>query len=87
MAKAKRKEKESTPKTNTHGVKTVRIMSRHTEVRVDKKELEKKCQQLQKEREEMWESLGMNWRENSCLPIAKERVSYSFITELTKKTL
>lgn len=62
-------------------------MSKHIEDKVDKKELEKRCRQLQKEREEMWESLGMNWRENSCLPIAKERVSCNFITELTKKTL
>ena len=33
-------------------------MSKHTEDKADKKELEKRCQQLQKEREEMWERLG-----------------------------
>jgi len=37
-----------------------------------------------KKREEMWESLGMNWRENSCLPKAKERAAYSFLIGLTK---
>ena len=31
------------------------------EDKVDKKELEKRCQQLRREREEMWESLGTNW--------------------------
>jgi hypothetical protein len=62
-------------------------MSNHTGAKVDKKELEKRCDQLQKEREEMWERLGMNWNENSCLPTAKERASSNYITELTKKTL
>ena len=43
-----------------------------TEDGVGKKELEKRCQQLQKEREEMWESLGMNWRKGTCLPNPKD---------------
>lgn len=43
-------------------------MSKHTKVKVDRKELEKRCRQLQKEREEMWERLGMNWRKGTCLP-------------------
>jgi len=47
-------------------------MSNRTEGKVDKKELEKRCQQLQKEREEMWESLGMNWRKGTCLPNPKD---------------
>jgi len=50
------------------GTKTAKIMSKHTEDKVGKKELEKRCQQLQKEREEMWERLGMNWRKGTCLP-------------------
>jgi len=32
------------------------------------KQLEERCQQLQKEREEMWERLGMNWQKGTCLP-------------------
>ena len=54
-------------------------MSNHTEAKVgkerkdwDKRFIESKCQQLQKEREEMSEKLGMNWRENSCLPAPKK---------------
>lgn len=47
-------------------------MSNSIEDKVDKKELEKRCQQLQREREEMWERLGMNWKENSCLPAPKK---------------
>ena len=46
-------------------------MSKHTEDKADNKELEKRCQQLQKEREEMWERLGMNWRKGTCLPNPK----------------
>ena len=61
------------PKTKVLGTKTAKIMSKHTEDNVDKKEryLEKRCQQLQKEREEMWERLGMNWRKGTCLPNPK----------------
>ena len=55
-----------------------------TEDRVDKKELEKRCQQLQKEREEMWERLGMNWKENSCLPKPSERATHAFLSKLVK---
>ena len=47
-------------------------MLKRTEGKVDKKELEKSCQQLRREREEMWESLGMNWKKNSCLPNPKD---------------
>ncbi len=68
MEREKRKGKESILKTNVLGIKTVKIMSKHTEDKVDKKELEKRCRQLQKEREEMWERLGMNWRKGTCLP-------------------
>ena len=46
--------------------------------------MEKKYQQLQKEREEMWERLGMNWRENSCLPKPSERATYPFLIRLLK---
>tara|TARA_R110000765_G_scaffold231307_1_gene334690 strand:+ start:538 stop:693 length:156 start_codon:yes stop_codon:yes gene_type:complete len=46
--------------------------------------MEKKYQQLQKEREEMWERLGMNWREGSCLPAEKERAATTFIAKLIK---
>ena len=48
-------------------------MSNHTEDKADKKEryLEKRSRQLQKEREEMWERLGMNWRKGTCLPNPK----------------
>ena len=56
-----------------------------TEDGVGKKELEKRCQQLQKEREEMWERLGMNWKENSCLPKISERASFRFLTQLVVK--
>ena len=47
-------------------------MSKHTKDKGDKKELEKRCQQLQKDREEMWERLGMNWRKGTCLPNPKD---------------
>tara|TARA_R100001377_G_scaffold21499_1_gene11387 strand:- start:247 stop:456 length:210 start_codon:yes stop_codon:yes gene_type:complete len=46
--------------------------------------MEKKYQQRQKEREEMWESLGMNWKEGSCLPKAKERATTTFVMKLIK---
>lgn len=46
--------------------------------------MEKKCQELQKEREEMWERLGMNWKEGSCLPKAKERSTTTFVMKLAK---
>ena len=58
-------------------------MSKHTEDKVGKKELEKRCQQLQKEREEMWERLGMNWKENACLPKPSEKAPYAFLKRLT----
>jgi hypothetical protein len=80
LAKAKRKEKELTPKAKAHGTRTVKTMSNPIEDKVDKKELEKRCQQLQKEREEMWERLGMNWRKGTCLPNPKhvwDKTSYS----------
>ena len=67
-------------KTSILGIKTAKTMLNSTEDKVDKKELEKRCQQLQREREEMWEKLGMNWRENSCLPAPKEST-----TKRTKK--
>jgi len=62
-------------------------MSNHTEDKADKKEryLGKRSRQLQKEREEMWERLGMNWRENSCLPKISERASFKFLTKLVAK--
>ena len=31
-----------------------------------------RCQQLLREREEMWERLGMNWRKGTCLPNPKD---------------
>ena len=46
--------------------------------------MEKKYQQLQKEREQMWERLGMNWREGSCLPKVKERATTTFVMKLIK---
>jgi hypothetical protein len=46
--------------------------------------MKKKYQRLQKEREEMWERLGMNWREDSCLPTEKERATTTFIAKLIK---
>ena len=72
MGRAKRKEKESILKARVLGIKTVKIMSKHTKDKGDKKELEKRCQQLQKDREEMWERLGMNWRKGTCLPNPKD---------------
>ena len=51
-------------------------MSKHTEDKADKK--------LKKEREEMWERLGMNWKENSCLPKISERAATTFIAKLIK---
>jgi len=55
-------------KTSILGIKIAKTMLNSIEDKVDKKELEKRCQQLQKEREEMWERLGMNWRKGTCLP-------------------
>ena len=40
-------------------------MSKHTEDKADK--------MLKKEREEMWERLGMDWRKGTCLPNPKGR--------------
>ena len=60
-------------------------MSKHIEDKGDKMELKDRCRQLQKEREEMWERLGMNWTESSCLPRAKEKASCSFLTTLLIK--
>jgi len=77
LERARRKEKESILKTNTLGAKTVKIMSKHTKDKADKR--------LKKEREEMWERLGMNWRENSCLPKISERASFRFLTQLVVK--
>ena len=77
MERARRKGRESLPKARVLGVKTVKIMSNHTEDKADKK--------LKKEREEMWERLGMNWRENSCLPKINERASFRFLTQLVVK--
>ena len=77
MERVKRKGKESILKTKVLGAKTVKIMSKHTEDKADKK--------LKKEREEMWERLGMNWRENSCLPKINERASFRFLTQLVVK--
>jgi len=48
--------------------KTIKIMSSNA----NKKDLEKRCRQLQKEREEMWERLGMNWRKGVCSPNPKD---------------
>ena len=86
MERARRKGRESLPKARVLGAKTVKIMSKHTEDKGDKKEryLEKRCQQLQKEREEMWERLGMNWKENSCLPKPSERATYASLIRLLK---
>jgi len=72
LERTRRKGRESLPKARVLGAKTVKIMSKHTEDKVDKKELEKRCQQLQEEREEMWERLGMNWRNGTCLPNPKD---------------
>jgi hypothetical protein len=74
LGRARRKGRESIPKARVLGVKTVKIMSKHTEDKADKKELylEKRSRQLQKEREEMWERLGMNWRKGTCLPNPKD---------------
>ena len=77
MERARRKGRESLPKARVLGVKTVKIMSKHTEDKGDK--------MLKKEREEMWERLGMNWRENSCLPKINERASFRFLTQLVVK--
>ena len=72
MERARRKGKESILKTNILGVKTAKTMSKHTEDKADK--------MLKKEREEMWERFGMNWKENSCLPKISERASFRFLT-------
>ena len=53
------------------------ISSKHTKDKADKK--------LKREREEMWERLGMNWEENSCLPKTSERASFRFLTQLVVK--
>ena len=76
MAKERKKEKESILKTKVLGTKTAKTMSKHTEDKADK--------MLKKEREEMWERLGMNWKENSCLPKVNERASFRFLTQLIK---
>ena len=52
------------------------ISSKHTKDKADK--------MLKKEREEMWERLGMNWKENSCLPKISERAATTFIAKLIK---
>ena len=59
------------------GIKTAKTMSKHTEDKADK--------MLKKEREEMWKRLGMNWKENSCLPKVNERASFRFLTQLVVK--
>ena len=64
------------PKTRVLGTKTVKIMLKRTEDKADK--------MLQKEREEMWERLGMNWKENSCLPKPSERATHAFLSKLVK---
>ena len=46
--------------------------------------MEKKHQQLQKEREELWERLGMNWKKGTSLPAKKERAAVTFIAKLIK---
>ena len=51
MGRAKRKEKESILKARVLGIKKVKIMSKHTNYKGYKKELEKRCQQLQKDRD------------------------------------
>jgi hypothetical protein len=54
----------------------------------DKGKLEKRCRQLQKEREEMWERLGMNWRKGVCSPNPKDiwcKTSFKLLK--TKKRL
>ena len=76
MERARRKGRESLPKARVLGAKTVKIMSKHTEDKADKT--------LKKEREEMWERLGMNWKENSCLPKISERAATTFIEKLIK---
>ena len=43
-----------------------------------------KSNRLQKEREEMWERLGMNWKKGTCLPAKKERAAVTFIAKLIK---
>jgi len=48
------------------------------------KELEKRCRQLKKEREKMWDTLGMNWNEGSCLPNPNQMVSCAFLSQLIK---
>ena len=64
MERARRKGRESLPKARVLGAKTVKIMSKHTEDKADKT--------LKKEREEMWERLGMDWRKGTCLPNPKD---------------
>ena len=64
------------PKTRVLGTKTVKIMLKRTEDKADK--------MLQKERQEMWERLGMKWKENSCLPKPSERATHAFLSKLVK---
>jgi hypothetical protein len=49
-----------------------------------KRTKDKADKMLQKEREEMWERLGMNWKENSCLPKPSERATHAFLSKLVK---
>jgi hypothetical protein len=57
LEKAKRKEKASTPKVNIHGTKTVKIIKKHTEVKVSEyvyslvdRLIDEKCDRLKKNR-------------------------------------
>ena len=57
-------------------------MSKRTEAKADKERkewdewvIENLCQRNIMEREEMWEKLGMNWKENSCLPAPKKSIT------------
>ena len=54
------------PKTNQAGIQTQKTTKNGTEDKDDKKVILKKCQELIKERELMWERLGM--QKKSCLP-------------------
>ena len=54
------------PKTNQAGIQTQKTTKNGTEGKDDKKIILKKCQELVKERELMWERLGM--QNKSCLP-------------------
>jgi len=57
LEKAKRKEKESIPKANIHGIKTVKIIKKHTKVKVSEyiyllvdRSIDEKCDRLIKNR-------------------------------------